>query len=603
MDSRRRTPTNKRLTSTEFIRRAREVHGDLYDYSKVEYTNMHTKVLIIDRTYGEFWQRPYSHLQGHGNKDRGVKKSVASDRRRVTVEEFIERSRAVHGDLYDYSKVDFTNTQTPVVIIDPKYGEFLQTPELHMQGSGNRERSYKEATRNPRLTIDEFITRAREVHGDLYDYSKVDLVNTVTPVVIIDPKYGEFLQTPNTHLSGSGNPTRAAAELSKMYSMGTKEFIRRAREVHGDYYDYSKVKYINQNTPVIVVDPNYGEIECLPYVHLSGSKHGAGTIRTTEDFIKAAKAVHGDTYDYSKVVYRNSNEKVLITDPKYGDFWQRPGNHVHGANGCPMRTAQLTKPHMRLSQRLTELGVKHTNNDREMLSGMEIDVYIPEMRVGVEIDGVYWHSVRNTPERDYHNYKQQLATERGIKLYQVFDAEVMHRFDQLIESLSIDVGITKSRSADVELLRVDPAPRDGEYMEFLNKHCVHGPIESEKMCLVYEGEEPVSALGVSIGEGGVPVVDRYCKVPGVSIPGYVDLMVDGLGLTGVLLVTETRLGEVTGSNRAVLVHESATTTYYTDKYRLVGREVNYVEGLIEEGRKMTDPINIINAASSKVWRV
>ena len=54
---------------------------------------------------------------------------------------------------------------------------------------------------------------------------------------------------------------------------------------------------------------------------------------TTEEFIAKAKAVHGNRYDYSKVVYVNTQTKVCIICKEHGEFWQKPKNHLCG-NGC-----------------------------------------------------------------------------------------------------------------------------------------------------------------------------------------------------------------------------------------------------------------------------
>ena len=111
--------------------------------------------------------------------------------------EFIAKAKAVHGDKYDYSKVNYVNSFTKVTIICPKHGEFEQTPNLHLKSQG-----CPNCYGNKKMTIEEFIKRAKEVHGDKYDYSKVKYVNALTKVTIICPIHGEFEQTPAKHLLG-----------------------------------------------------------------------------------------------------------------------------------------------------------------------------------------------------------------------------------------------------------------------------------------------------------------------------------------------------------------------------------------------------------------
>jgi len=117
--------TMKRLTTEEFIKKAKEIHGDRYDYSKVNYITAKTKVCIICPKHGEFWMEPVNHLSGQN-----CPKCVGGVR--LTKEEFITKANEVHNNKYDYSKVDYVNSQTKVCIICPEHGEFWQTPEKHI---------------------------------------------------------------------------------------------------------------------------------------------------------------------------------------------------------------------------------------------------------------------------------------------------------------------------------------------------------------------------------------------------------------------------------------------------------------------------------------
>ena len=222
---------------------------------------MANKVLIIDPDYGEFWQQAQSHLRGRGNPIRngGI---------RFTTSDFIRKAREVHGDLYDYSKVDYVNAHTKVLIVDPDYGEFWQKPNHHLTGSNNPARVGGVAD-----TQQDFIKKAKEVHGGLYDYSLVKYVNSLTKVKIIDPDYGVFEQSPSSHLIGSDSPGRSGAAISDRQRMSQDEFVSRASKIHKGLYDYSKVNYQGYNEPVTIIDPEYGEFEQKPSSHLKGSGH------------------------------------------------------------------------------------------------------------------------------------------------------------------------------------------------------------------------------------------------------------------------------------------------------------------------------------------
>ena len=310
---------NRSLGLEEFIRLSREVHGLKYGYSKVNYVNAHTKVTIICPIHGEFEQTPNSHLSGHGcSKCAGITKS--------NTEEFIEKANEVHGGKYGYSKVVYRNSYTKVIIICPIHGEFEQTPSSHLSGQG-----CSKCAGNASCNTEEFIEKANEVHGGKYDYSKVVYRNSYTKVIIICPIHGEFEQLPSSHLSSRGCPKCAGITKSN-----TEEFIKKANEVHGGKYGYSKVNYVNNRTKVTIICPIHGEFEQVPSSHLNG--HGCPkcgeTKSNTEEFIEKANEVHGGKYGYSKVNYVNVKTKVTIICQKHGEFEQLPNNHLRGA-GCP----------------------------------------------------------------------------------------------------------------------------------------------------------------------------------------------------------------------------------------------------------------------------
>lgn len=194
----------KKLTTEEFFRRARLVHGDKYDYSKVEYKNNSTKVCIICPIHGEFWQTPHEHLNGCGCQECG--KITQRTRKTFTQEEFIRRSRLIHGDKYDYSKVIYKKANIKVCIICPIHGEFWQTPVSHMLGHGCSKCGAEYRGRNNTLSTEDFIQKAIEVHGNKYGYGLVDYKGGKIKVPIICPKHGVFWQIPNSHMMGRGCP-------------------------------------------------------------------------------------------------------------------------------------------------------------------------------------------------------------------------------------------------------------------------------------------------------------------------------------------------------------------------------------------------------------
>ena len=309
------------MTKEEFIQKAKSVHGDKYDYSKVEYMGCKTKVCIICPEHGEFWQRPDVHLKEFGC-------GKCSGKHKYTTEEYIQKAKEVHGDKYDYSKTEYINARTKVCIICPEHGEFWQKPYHHIRGVG-----CPKCTRpNLNITTEEFIIEARKIHGDKYDYSKTVYNGMDKKICIICPEHGEFWQRAADHLNGRG------CKKCSGFNKSTEDFIEQVKTIHGDKYDYSKVKYINARTKVCIVCPEHGEFWSTPNVLLNGHScpkcSQPHTKSNKEEFIAKAREVHGNKYDYSKTEYINARTKVCIICPEHGEFWQTPNNHLRGA-GCP----------------------------------------------------------------------------------------------------------------------------------------------------------------------------------------------------------------------------------------------------------------------------
>lgn len=191
---------SRKLTTQEFINKAKKFHGEKYDYSKVDYKNAQTKICIICPEHGEFYVTPTNHCS-KSNKC-GCPKCVGLNI--PTTEEFIDKARKIHGDKYDYSKVEYTNAQTKVCITCPKHGEFWQTPNKHLRKQGCP-KCHEENRKFYKLSNkEEFIEKAKEIHGDRYDYSKVEYKGNQVKVCIICPEHGIFWQMPSNHLRYKG---------------------------------------------------------------------------------------------------------------------------------------------------------------------------------------------------------------------------------------------------------------------------------------------------------------------------------------------------------------------------------------------------------------
>lgn len=288
--------------------------------------------------------------------------------KRLTKEEFIERSRAVHGDKYDYSLVEYRGKDIKVKIICPIHGVFEQTPNNHMHGAGCYKCGRDTVSKKTRYTKEDFIRVANEKHNNKYDYSLVDYVNSQGKVKIICPVHGVFEQKANNHMNGLGCRLCANEENAKRQTKSAEEFIKKAREVHGD------------------------------------------------------------KYDYSKVVYENWNKKVCIICPTHGEFWQTPGNHLHGW-GCKKCSQSHLESEM--LKGLNEAGIsfeyQKTFEWLKYKSKFSLDFYLPDYSTAIECQGAKHYFPTSfggeiSPEEFFSvvsnrdTIKKNLCEEHGVKI-------------------------------------------------------------------------------------------------------------------------------------------------------------------------------------------
>ena len=251
-----------------FIEKAKEIHGNKYDYSKVIFKNTHTKVLIHCNVCGyDFGQTPHSHLQGHGCPKCG-RKNVNKDRR-ISKDEFLKRAKEIHENKYDYSKMEYVDVKTPVTIICPLHGEFQQKPYNHLLGYGCTKCGIETVRKDKTKDLKHFIEKAKKVHGDKYDYSKTVYYGIAKKLNIICPIHGKFTQLANNHLEGAGCPLCKASKL--------EEEVRQLLIINNiNFEEQKKFKWLGlQSLDFYLPDKNIA-IECQGRQHYESSLHFGG---------------------------------------------------------------------------------------------------------------------------------------------------------------------------------------------------------------------------------------------------------------------------------------------------------------------------------------
>jgi len=353
-------------------------------------------------------------------------------RKKKTIEEFINESIKIHGDKYDYSLVNYVNYNTKVKIICKIHGIFEQTPNKHLRTSG-----CSKCNGNKKLTTEEFIEKSKNIHGDKYDYSKVNYINYNTKVKIICKKHGIFKQTPKSHISNMSGCKKCSYEnLSTKYSKDSNHFINKSRKIHGNKYDYFLVKYITAKVNVKIICPKHGIFEQTPSNHHKGfgcdlcgneSTH-IKLKKSNTQFIKDSIKTHEHKYNYSMVDYFNATTKVKIICKKHGVFEQTPNSHLSG-HGCPV--CKESKGEKFITKFLKKNNLNYTKqkkfNDCIDKNKLPFDFYLDNLNMCIEYDGIqhfkpieYFGGVENLNYVKKHDkIKTKFCEEKNIKLLRI----------------------------------------------------------------------------------------------------------------------------------------------------------------------------------------
>lgn len=273
-----------------------------------------------------------------------------------------------------------------------------------------------------KLTPEDFIARCKKIHGDLYDYSETKYTSYRNEVCVICKIHGRFFQRAGGHCSGQKCPKCHFDSLRN----SVEEFILNSKKIHGEKYDYSRVKYVNNCSDITIRCPKHGNFNQRPSHHMDG--RGCPTCAVvdqrhdTSEFIMKSLETHGDLYDYSRSIYRTWKSRVEIICKKHGPFNQIAGEHVSGA-GCPKcgksRISRLE------TEFLDHVGIKKEFRQyRIPTTRFQVDGFDSSNSMIYEFLGDYWHGNPKIYARSTNILNSKLTC--GVAYDRTFE-----RFDKL----------------------------------------------------------------------------------------------------------------------------------------------------------------------------
>lgn len=378
-------------------------------------------------------------------------------------------------------------------------------------------------------TKEMFIVDAMKIHGEKYIYDEVEYVNNRTPIKIICKIHGPFWQQPISHISGKqGCPIcgrqRAVSKNSKPFS----QFIEEARKVHGDKYMYDENTYTTALKKMKIICPIHGEFWQTPAHHLDGVRcpecakieRGKKRRNTFEEFVKCAREVHGDKYIYNDTNYQGNKAPINITCPIHGNFSQRPNDHLEG-KGCPHCGHNISKAEEEIYQYLCQYisSDEIIRHDKKLLEGLEVDILLPNYQLGIEFNGLRWHTEKFHKDKYYHVQKTNLAESKGYHLIQIFEDEWMEHKDIVLSKLKHfickdgDKGRVGGRKCHIEPISVNLAK------EFLTKYHIQGFGSSTVYLGGFYHDELMAVMSFKQEQSGMWNLTRYASNTDYILPG------------------------------------------------------------------------------------
>ena len=436
-----------------FLERSRAKWGDRWDYSQTEYVNTKTKVTIICKEHGPFTQVPTMHWDGY----------VGCLNCR-----FIPKAVEVWGDRWDYSQVQFTNVNTPVAIVCPEHGVFQQAPVRHLKGMVGCPSCPSKNMKTP----EDYIKQCREVWGDRWNYDLTLYSGITSKLRFICPEHGEFIQEASSHLQGK-------VGCAGCRGVDRDSQIQKAIAVWGDRWDYSKIRFGEtrlRKAPIV----------CLEHglYYQSWSSHLKGVVgclkcagKDLQSKIQQAQEVWGDRWDYSTIqVGKGSARKRTIICRKHGPFQQMWADHIRGLLGCTScSSAGTSKAEAELFEYVRSLVPSAQQGVRCILPTRplwELDIYIPELSLAIEYNGLYWHNEKQKG-KNYHAEKTRLCKEQGIRLVHVWEDDWVNKTDIVKRTLSVLLhksDLPKVAARKVEICHISYV----EASDFLDQYHIQG---------------------------------------------------------------------------------------------------------------------------------
>lgn len=261
---------SEKINQENIILRFKQTHGEKYNYDKVLFSRMKSKVEIICSIHGSFWQTPDHHIRGTGCPECG-RLYIGKQKKENAAKNFVSRASTIHNEFYDYTYSVYNGNKTKLKIVCPKHGFFEQTPSNHLFGFGCPNCGRERTENSRKLNINDFFTRCSAVHGDYYLYPNKIYDNPDSIILVTCPKHGDFSIKARNHLWIKQGCNKCFEENRGITRrIPWTEFIDSAIKCHGNIYEYDQSSYTMLSETIKINCKKHGWFEQRGHRHLAG---------------------------------------------------------------------------------------------------------------------------------------------------------------------------------------------------------------------------------------------------------------------------------------------------------------------------------------------
>ena len=429
----------RKVSFEEFVKRSNKVHHGKYSYHEESYTNTHDVTLITCPIHGDFGQTPKNHIKGQGCPKCG--KEHATNYKKHKWENFVnESNKRFHGK-YDFPNIEqeYENSHSKVTIHCKECGNvFGKIAGDHITSSDGGCLQCRRIMRKKFYTYKDVkpIADEKGIAIKLFEgkITKNDIVALICPI------HGEYKAKLNAVLYGKGHCRKCHCGKPKrtMDSFKNEFETKYGDLIEANYATFTSMSKpmeyrckicgnIFKRTPQAMIGAHYKHGPCPT---CSQRERSRLKTKTTEEFKRQVEAKHGKyTFDLSKTTYAKSSSLVTLKCNECGRYFTIEANSLLQGHGCPYHNCNHSKAEDEIAEYIEQMGIKVLTNDRMALpSHKELDIHVPDHKIAIEYDGLFWHNEQNKG-RDYHLGKTIECQENGIRLFHVFEDEWIEKQD------------------------------------------------------------------------------------------------------------------------------------------------------------------------------